>query len=391
MSGLCVYMKIKTENTKIFHIITGLNDGGAEAVLYRLCTAGKAHQQAVISLMDEGKYGPLLREAGVKVYCLGMQPGRVSMGGVTRLWRLLRQEQPDVVQTWMYHADLLGGIVARLAGVSRVFWGIRNSILEPGKSRRSTIYVARLCAFLSHWVPSKIVCCANKSAEVHADLGYAQQKLVVIANGYDLGRFSPDRIARNRLRSEWGVDAGMPLLGMVGRFDPFKDHKNLIEALGQLRQSGRAFQFVLVGNGLSETNRELAGWIDAQNLRDQIILLGPRSDIPAVMNALDLHVLSSSAEAFPNVLSEAMACGTPCVTTDVGDAALIVSETGWVVPAYNPQALAQAMASALSIRVDAPVWTKRQQAAREHIEANFSLDAMVRAYQAVWGVSKDDR
>lgn len=374
---------------KITHIITSLNDGGAEAVLFRLCTAGTAHQQTVISLRDEGKYGPLLREAGVMVYCLGMQPGRVSMGGLTRLWRLLRQERPDVVQTWMYHADLLGGFIAKLAGVGRVFWGIHHTTLEPGKSKQSTISVARLCALLSHWIPSKIVCCANKTAEVHADLGYAQQKLVVIANGYDLGRFCPDRDTRNRLRSEWSVDAAMPLMGMVSRFDPQKDHKNLIVALGQLRQLGRAFRFVLAGKGMSETNQELTGWIDAQNLRDQIILLGLRSDIPAVMNALDLHVLSSSSEAFPNVLAEAMACGTPCVTTDVGDAALIVSETGWVVPARNPQALAQAMTSALSLRnTDAVAWTKRQQATREHIEANFSLGAMVRAYQTVW---EDDK
>ena len=372
-------------NMKIIHVITGLLDGGAEAVLYRLCTSGSTHQKMVVSLMNEGKYGPLLAETGVTVFCLGMQRGRVTLSGLLRLWRLLRRERPDVVQAWMYHADLVGGIVARLAGVGRVFWGIHNSTLEPGKSKRSTIYMVRLCAFLSHWVPTKIVCCANKAAEVHADLGYAQQKLVVIANGYDLGQFCPDSEARNRLRSEWGVDPAMPLLGMVGRFDPFKDHKNLIAALGRLRQSGPAFQFVLVGNGLIETNRELAGWIDAQNLRDQIVLLGPRNDIPSVMNALDLHVLSSSAEAFPNVLAEAMACGTPCVTTDVGDAALIVGETGWVVPACNPQALAQAMTNALSMRSDALAWTKRQQAAREHIEENFSLEAMVRSYQVVWG------
>jgi glycosyltransferase involved in cell wall biosynthesis len=336
--------------------------------------------------MDAGKYGPLLQQAGVEVHCLHMPQGRVTIRGLWRLWSLIRTLKPRVVQTWMYHADLIGGVVARLAGVKTIFWCIRNTSLEPGKSKRTTIYVARLCALLSRWVPTKIVCCANKAAEVHAEWGYAQQKLMVIANGYDLGRFCPDGEARNLLRSEWGIDAAIPLLGMVGRFDPFKDHKNLSDALGQLRQSGLAFRFLLVGKGMSETNQELTGWIDAQNLRDQIILLGPRSDIPAVMNALDLHVLSSSAEAFPNVLSEAMACGTPCVTTDVGDAALIVGETGWVVPACNPQALAQAIAGALSMRTDAAAWTTHQRAAREHIEANFGLDAMVRAYHTLWGV-----
>jgi glycosyltransferase involved in cell wall biosynthesis len=371
---------------RIIHIITGLNDGGAEAVLYRLSTNDSTQKHCVISLMDAGKYGPYLQQAGVEVHCLNMSQGRVTLRGLWRLWSLIKALKPQVVQTWMYHADLIGGVAARMAGVKAVFWGIHHTTLEQGKSKRSTIYVARLCALLSRWVPSKIICCANKAVEVHADLGYAAHKLLVISNGYDLGRFCPDSETRNSLRSEWGIAYTMPLLGMVGRFDPQKDHKGLIDALGQLKQSGQLFKFVLVGNSLTETNQELAGWIDTQNLRDQIILLGLRSDIPAVMNALDLHVLSSSTEAFPNVLAEAMACGTPCVTTDVGDAALIVGETGWVVPARNPPALAQAMASALSMRTDAAAWTTRQQVARAYIEENYSLDAMVRAYQAVWGV-----
>jgi glycosyltransferase involved in cell wall biosynthesis len=373
---------------RVVHIITCLNDGGAEAVLYRLCTHDKTHRNTVISLMDEGKYGPLLREAGIKVYCLGMQKGHFNVGCLARLWRLLRLEEPEIVQTWMYHADFVGGLVARFAGVDRVYWCIHHTTLEPGKSRISTIVLARLCALLSYCVPSKIVCCAYKAAEVHATMGYVKNKLIVIANGYDLDRFCPDREARNRLRNEWGIDPTMPLLGMVGRFDPQKDHENLINALGRLRQTNLAFRFVLVGNGLSLTNKKLTGWIDEQILRDHILLLGPRNDIHSVMNALDLHVLSSSAEAFPNVLAEAMACGTPCVTTDVGDAALIVGETGWVVPASNPQALALAMASALSIRTDARSWTKRQIAVSERIIANFSLDTMVQAYNDVWVVGR---
>lgn len=369
---------------RILHIITGLDDGGAEAVLFRLCRHDHSNQHTVISLIDEGKYGPLLREQGVVVHCLGMARGRVSPGALLRLWGLVRHHCPEVVQTWMYHANLLGGVVSRCAGVRRVCWGIHHSNLEPGSSKRATITVAKLCAKLSRWVPDRIVCCAQVAAEVHRALGYAPSKFVTIPNGYDLAQFKPEYRCGLRLRAEWGIAPATPLLGMVGRFDPHKDHENLVEALALLRQQGIDYRCVLVGTGLVGGNDELAGWLRRHDVLDRVLLVGRRDDIPAVMNALDLHVLSSHGEAFPNVLAEAMACGTPCVTTDVGDAATIVGETGWVVTPRNPHALASAIEQALSTRLDSRQWQLRRRAARERVADNFSIERMVGAYRQVW-------
>ena len=335
----------------ILHIITGLSDGGAEAVLYRLCTHDTQNRHVVVSLMDLGKYGPLLQAAGVAVHGLGMPRGRVTPGGLLCLWRLLRAQRPDVVQTWMYHADLIGGVVARLAGVPAVCWGLRNTALEPGASTRSTIWVARLCAWLSRPVPRAIVSCSREAVRVHRALGYAAEKFVVISNGYDLTRFTPDVDARQRLRTAWGIDDGMPLIGMVARLDPQKDHATLIAALARLAQAGTAFRCVLVGGGVDAGNAALREAIGTAGLHAFVRLLGRRDDIPAVMNALDLHVLSSRGEAFPNVLAEAMACGTPGVTTDVGDAALIVGDTGWVVPPRDTDALARALEKQTVMRI----------------------------------------
>ncbi|MFN3612815.1 MAG: glycosyltransferase, partial [Tepidimonas sp.] len=203
-----------------------------------------------------GKYGPLLRAAGVPVWTLEMPRGRLTMQGLLTLWRLLRTQRPDVVQTWMYHADLVGGMLARWAGVP-VVWGIHNTTLEPGKSTRSTLWVARACARLSHWAPRRIVACAQAAVQVHAALGYDAARMVVIPNGYDLARFCPDATARARLRREWAVPDDVPLLGMVARFDPQKDHANLIAALRQLRQNGWAFRAVLVGTGVDDANPAL--------------------------------------------------------------------------------------------------------------------------------------
>lgn len=366
------------------HVITGLNDGGAEAVLYRLITSDPLDTHHVVSLMGEGKYGRLLRDVGVSVTALDMPRGRVTWRGMIRLWRVLKQVQPDVVQTWMYHADLLGGVLARLRRIP-VVWGIHNTTLEPGRSSRSTLWVARACAVLSRWVPRRIVACAQAAVSVHAGLGYDKQRMVVIPNGYDLSRFAPDVQARQRLRQSWRVGDDVPLIGMVARYDPQKDHANLIDALGRLLRQGVTFKAVLVGWCVDGANAALVGALEVAGLCGHVRLLGPTNDVPALMNALDVHVLSSRyGEAFPNVLAEAMACGTPCVTTDVGDAAYIVGETGWVVPPKDPAALAQALQAALNARSDRAAWSKRQSACRVRIADNFSIETMVQRYRAVW-------
>jgi glycosyltransferase involved in cell wall biosynthesis len=367
----------------ILHIITDLDDGGAEAVLYRLICHDQADEHQVISLTCEGKYGPLLRQAGATVSALNMPRGRVALGGLWRLWQAVRSSRADVAQTWMHHSDLLGGLAARSAGVP-VVWGIRNTMLEPGISPRSTLWVARLCARLSYRIPRRIVSCAQKAAQVHTVLGYDAARMLVIPNGYDLARFAPHVAARDRLRAEWQIPSGVPLIGMVARFDPYKDHGNLMAALACLREKDTELCVVLVGNGVDTTNPALMAMVESAGLSDWVKLIGPRGDIPAVMSAFDVHVLSSSAEAFPNVLAEAMACGTPCVSTDVGDAALICGDTGWVVPPNNPGALAEALAKAIAAGRDAEGWRKRQQRARDHIAQEFAVDTMVARYRQVW-------
>ena len=371
--------------TKICHVITSLTDGGAETALYRLCTHDKQYRHTVISLMDSGKYGALLEASGIVVYYLGMPRGRMTLAGLWRLWRLLRSERPGVVQTWMYHADLVGGIVARLARIPTVCWGIRHSNLEPGKSSRSTILIARACAWLSHWIPHAIVSCSVQAASVHQAMGYARGKFVIIPNGYNLVEFAPDSEARAQLRREWEINEQTILLGMVARYDPQKDHANLVNALRLIKHKNESFQCALIGAEMDDNNHELCRLIESQGVRSNVLLLGERRDIPSVMSTLDIHVLSSSfGEAFPNVLAEAMACGTPCVTTDVGDAAVIVGDTGWIVLPSDSELLANAISEAIAEMQDAEKWAVRRSMCRDRVVLNFSLERMVGNYHNVW-------
>lgn len=375
----------RNRRIKTLHIITGVGDGGAEAVLYRLCREDRKNQHSVVSLKSDGKHGPLLREIGVPVACLDMPPGRFRLRGIWKLWRLLREQEPDIVQTWMYHGDFFGGVVARLAGLRRVVWGLHHTTLEAGKSKRSTIFLARICAMLSHAIPTKIICCADSTLSVHKGIGYDAAKLVVVNNGYDLGQFHPNKHAGAGVRQELNIPLEARLVGMVARFDPQKDHRNFLDALSRVRAEGNDLYCLLVGQDVNAANSQLIGWIKGFGLTERVRLAGQRSDIPAVMNALDVHVLSSAyGEAFPNVLSEAMACGTPCVATDVGDAALILGETGWIAPAKDAAALADRLARALEAVGDREGWSQRERAARSRIQERFSVQAMADGYRQVW-------
>jgi glycosyltransferase involved in cell wall biosynthesis len=377
---------VNAEPIALMHVIVGLDIGGAEMVLYRLLTQlDRARFAAhVVSLRDIGPVGRRLMADGWPVYALGMRSGGVAAlpPALVRLVGLMRALRPHVVQTWMYHADLLGGLAAKLAGGIPVAWNLRQSNLAPQFNKRSTLLLIRACALLSHGLPARIVCGSEAARRAHARLGYARTKMCVIPNGFDLALFKPDAEARVAVRQELGLAADTPLIGMMARFDPQKNHRTFVAAAGLLHAHCPTVHFLLCGGGVTWENRALAAWIDGAGLRARCHLLGEREDMPRLTAALDVATLSSRGEGFPNALGEAMACGVPCVVTDVGDAGAIVGETGRLVPPGHPEALARAWAELLACSEE-----ERRAlgaAARERIAACFSLEQVVDQYEALW-------
>lgn len=367
---------------KIVHAISGLNAGGAEMMLHKLIS-GWGHNNGeveVVSLTDKGVIGPRIEELGITVRALGMRRGTPSIAGLLRLSKWLRASRPALVQTWMYHADLLGGLAARFAGSVPVVWGVRNGVLERPGNKRSTIWTAKTCARLSKWLPRQIVCCSESAREFHEGMGYRADKMVVIPNGFDLDTFKPDVEARRSVRLELRLREDALLIGLIARFDPQKDHRNFVEAANLLLAKHPDADFILCGDGVDWNNASLARWIETQKTRERFHLLGRRDDISRIMAALDILVSSSYGEAFPNVVGEAMACGVPCVVTDVGDSAMIVGDTGVVVPARNPAALAEGCLK--MINAGKSDRERLGRVARQRVRENFDL-AVIRDRYAV--------
>lgn len=378
---------------KVLHIITGLNVGGAEAVLLKLRgpLRERGFDDEVISLTDVGPLGEAIAQTGAAPRGLGLgprSPFRTSTG-LPRLMAWIRAAAPDVIQTWMYNADLIGGIAARASSRAPVVWNIRQTELVKGSSATAGLS-RRLCAALSRVIPEQIVCNSEAGRRLHVALGYAPERLLVIPNGFDLDAYAPDPAARREVRRELGLPDDAPVVGLVARFDPHKDLPTFIEAARHLHAARQDVRFVLCGHALDDTNRTLARWIASLGGGASFLLLGRRHDMPRLLRAFDLLALSSTSEGFPNVVGEAMASEVPCVVTDVGDAALIVGDTGRVVPPGDARALAHACAALLALPAEARGRLGR--AARERVGARYGLAAMAdqyaRLYTQLLGVTR---
>lgn len=355
----------------VLHVISGLVVGGAETALHRLIlqSRGGAYTHTVVALTPEGGMRERFIESGIRLIVLDVR--RRPISEFLHLCRLMREIHPDVVQTWLYHADLLGGLAARMAGIRNIIWGIRTTDVNIGCAR-ATALVRRACAAMSHWVPHTIICVAEAARRAHARIGYDAARMIVVGNGFDFSRLAATQEQRNLLRARCGFGSQDVVIGAMGRFNPDKDHASFVRAAGQLAASDQRLRFLMVGKDLEQGNRELMEWIRASGYPERFVLLGERADVPACLSAMDVFCLSSRTEAFPNALGEAMAMGLPCVATDVGDVAALMADAGVLVPKMDTDALARGIARLLEL--DAAGRARLGARARARIHEKFNIE-----------------
>lgn len=365
---------------KLVLVITGLSGGGAETMLYKLLQHidRSRFDPTVISLTTKGDIGPNIEALGIPVHSLEMRPRLPSPLRFIHLVQLMRRLKPEVVHTWMYHADLLGGLAARLAGIRSIAWGIRHSNLMPAQNKGTTLMTMRFCAWVSTWLPQYILSCSERATLVHVAAGYCANKFVLIPNGFNLERFSPDFAARVCVRNELGLASNTLLVGLVGRYDLQKNHLGFVDAAKRVNQAMPSVHFVMAGTEVDWGNHTLVQAIEKAGLRHHFHLLGRLGDISRLMASLDILASSSFGEAFPNVLGEAMSCGVPCVVTDVGDSADIIGDTGRAVASGDMNGLAQHIIELLR-------WPSGQRIqlgikARQRVRDNYEIGDIAQRY-----------
>jgi glycosyltransferase involved in cell wall biosynthesis len=352
-------------------------------MLYRLVTRMDPvrFDNVVVSLLDAGPIGTKLQASGIAVHCLALRATPAGALRSAQLALLLRRLQPQLLQTWMYHADLLGLVAGRLCSVPSILWNVRCSNVDMRSYPLSSRMTLAILRRLSH-LPTRVVINSKAGQTYHESIGYKPRKWEVIGNGIDVDAFRPDPEGRREIRRQLGVPDDAIVIGMVARRNEMKDHANFVRAADILRARYPNVHFVLVGRGLAPGDPEFSG--------TNVHLTGERSDLRALNSSFDIATLSSAfGEGFPNVIGEAMACGVPCAATDVGDTQWIVGATGRVVPPRQPDALAGAWAELIAMGADG----RRQlgSLARARIEAEFAIERVVARYEALYEEILDER
>ena len=378
---------------RVAHIITDTDTGGAELMLAKLVRNmdSSLFTNDILSLLPVDNVGESLRNDGFTVESPNMHSGLPSPASFVRIAKWLRKRRPAVIQTWMYHSDLLGGIAGHYLAGMPVIWNIRQSNLDPLVNSSSTIHSARICARLSKRVPSAIVCGSEAAHRTHNSFGYYSEQMEVIPNGFDTDFFCPDPVAKLTIRRELNIPDNAIIVGLVARFDPQKDHHNFICAAKILskrnidKNNFTPVYFVLCGENIEWSNNTLKEWIGEEAdgaFGHRVRLLGRRHDLNKLYASFDVSGTSSLGEGFPNVVGEAMACGVPCVVTDVGDSASIVGNSERVVPPKNSEALASAWEKLLTM--DPEARRKEGLRARKRIETYFSISAAAKQYENLY-------
>jgi glycosyltransferase involved in cell wall biosynthesis len=368
---------------KIVHLITGLGNGGAENMLFKLINHidNDQFETVVISMTDKGFFGEKIKNKGIKLYTLNMKHSKHIFKSLFKLLKIVKKEKPDILQTWMYHADIFGVVVKIFFPKIKLFWNIRHSKLIKGVDKNSTIFIAKLCALFSN-ITKYIICGSNAAKTTHISMGYTPKKMEVIQNGFNLASYKP-RVESNKIiKNELNIPDEGFVIGHVGRFHPIKNHRLLIEAFIELSKKHKNLYLILAGRNVDLNNTELNRIISKSKVSENIFLLGQQEDIMKIMHSMDVFVLPSLSEGFPNVLGEAMACGISCIASDVGDCREIIGNTGIMLNSIDKDELKKSIEK--FILFDANTRRKMSVLSRERIENNFNIVNKINEYEILY-------
>ena len=353
------------------HLITGLNTGGAEMMLYKLSKyKSDKVEYLVVSLTNLGPISEKIKETGVRVEALHMKKGPKSIKGLITLFKLIKEFRPNIIQTWLYHADLIGalyGVITR----TPVYWNIRQEKINLKLNKWHTVLTFRLCILLS-FIPKKIITCSSQAIKFHVQKGYPKNKFIQIYNGFELEKFTPPN------SEQINNSFGRKLIIHIGRFAPLKNHKGFIDVANEILKKAPSTKFEMYGDHVDSKNSQLMEYIQEKGLHKAISLKGRSDSIHKVYRESTILISTSFSEGFPNTIGEAMASGTPVLTTRAGDSEMIVDNKENV---FNVRDIEQIADRASNLLSNFEEYSANCLEARKQIESHFDIKVIGQAYE----------
>lgn len=375
---------------RVVHITTGLGNGGSEGMLYRICREhNKILNQEihVINLSDNDWYESRLKKIGIKIHKVYFKKNILDIFQLILLAKLLVKLKPNIIQTWMYHANFIGGILGYCFTKAKIFWNIRHTRVSFQYSKLNTILIVNLSSFISLIIPKKIIYCSLESKKVHEDKNYDKKKGVFIPNGYD-DTFFPSKFARKTFRKKYKLKKNNFVIGLAARYHKEKNFKNLINAFNLFSRNNNKVLLFLKGKNVSIKNSSLKENLSVIS-KKKFKLINNSKNILDFMNGIDLFVLPSFSESFPNVLAEAMLCETPCISTNVGAARdILYNSDDSIVPIDNSFILNKAIEKKYLIFKKKKRWNLIKKKSRKKIINNYNIKDISSKYLKLWNKYK---
>jgi glycosyltransferase involved in cell wall biosynthesis len=347
--------------TLIVHIITGLNTGGAEMMLYKICKYKSDNiRYKIFSLTTKGPIADKIEELGIEVSAVNLNKNPFSLFNILKLIKDVRKLKPKYIQTWMYHSDFIGTIVSLFTRIP-VIWNIRQASVNVKLNKTLTVIISRLCAKLS-FIPIKILSCTQAGINEHAKIGYDKSKMQFVPNGFETEEFTPKE--HHNVKKK---------IIHVGRFAPLKNHTSFMEIARAIHEEFPDCEFYLYGDDVDSTNIILTSRLGITPFH----LEGRNTNLKDIYAESDLLISTSLSEGFSNTIGEALSCGCTVITTDVGDSAIIVDDPK---NTFKPHQESEIARRAIELLKNPTSPSEN----REKITSRFKIQDTVKQYESIY-------
>jgi len=363
----------------LLHVITSLNGGGAEAMLFKLVKEidKDKFNISIISLLDEGVYGDELKlKYGVDLLCVNLDKPINFIKNFKQILKFFKRS--DMIHSWMYHANIFSFLFSKISK-RKLIWGIHHNDFSKNNNKLTTRLIMGISKIMSSKI-DKIIYCGYEVKKNHIKFGYNNRNAIVIFNGFETEKFSP--LKSTHIHNELNIDLKTKLFVHVGRWNVIKGYAVLLEAISLLDLKNQNVKFILVGKDITNSNFELTDLIEKYGVSTEVILLGRREDVPGIMASSDYFISSSLSEGFPNVIGEAMLSEALCIVTDTGDSKMMLGDLGFISKVGDAADLAKNIEAALKIKEDKYVdMTKK---ARSIVIENYSLEKITKLHMELY-------